>query len=319
MRTLSSAILIISVVLQPLSAFAFYETPGQIMQAVQFDPSANMISAEIHGVNGTTFVSAWIKGQKEGMEYADTKLNVQVTVDVEDTAEHVKGRLKGSVILLNGLLYIKVDSLDGTFEDEVLLGTLHFAMKKWIQVPVDAETMEEIHDALHHMGDPLQADDRFTMTRVPYQYGSSYTLSLQPGSVEGMTRMDIKVDTDYKDAVQVSQMTAEGVVDDFTIHGKVKTERMKHAMSVSAPADAVSFDWLFEHFSSLSFNDTPAFDASSFDALDVNDDIEQEVPSSSSSRRRTRPSIVVTPVDRVDSAIVRPSRRLLKMGNTNRR
>lgn len=302
------------------------------MQAVQFDPSAKMISAEVHGVHGTMFISAWLKGQIEGVEYADAKINAQVTVDIEDTANHVKGRFKGSIMILDGLLYAKLDSMEGTFEDDVLLGTIRLATKKWINFPVDAATVADIQDAIRQSGDPSEADDRFTLARTPYQYGSSYTLTLKSDVDATIKNLEIKVDTDYKDVVQVSKLTFEGTAGDFAINGQAKAERMKTPLSFQAPVDAVSMDWLIQHLSSLnpetlfqgedldfdsdsSWND---FDAEDMHSIDETENVDI-APSSASTRRRIRPSTNAEPVDRVDSGISRPSRRSLKMGNTNRK
>lgn len=300
------------------------------MQAVQFDPSAKMISAEVHGVHGTMFISAWLKGQMEGMEYTDAKINAQVTVDVEDTANHVKGRFKGSIMILDGLLYAKLESMEGTFEDDVLLGTIRLATKKWINFPVDAATVADIQDAIRQNGDPAEADDRFTISRTPYQYGSTYTLTMKSDVNTAMQNMQIKVDTDYKDVVQVSKLTFKGTAGDFAINGQVKAERMKTPLSIQAPLDAVSMDWLLEHLSSLDSEslfqgEHLEFDPSgdSFDAEDMHsiDSIKSDVitPTTPSTQRRIRPSSTVKPVNRVNPGVSRPSRRSLKLGNTNRR
>lgn len=146
MRRFSSALITVALLSQPLAAFAFYETPGAVLQAVRFDASAKIFSAEVHGNNGTTYISAWLKGQMEGAEYADAKVNAQVTVDVVDTNSHMNGRFKGSVMILDGQLYAKLDTMQGTFEDDVLLGTLALQTKQWINFPVDADTVAEIQN-----------------------------------------------------------------------------------------------------------------------------------------------------------------------------
>jgi hypothetical protein len=146
-----------------------------------------------------------------------------------------------------------------------------------------------------------------------------------------MKNLEIKVDTDYKDVVQVSKLTFEGTAGDFAIKGQAKAERMKTPLSFQAPLDAVSMDWLIQHLSSLnpetffqggdlefdSDSDWNGFDPEDVHSVDVIES--EEVPASPSTRRRIRPSTNTEPVNRVDSGISRPSRRSLKLGNTNRR
>jgi hypothetical protein len=330
MRRLSSTLVTFALLSQPLSALALYETPGAVLQAVRFDASAKMFNAEVHGVDGTTYFSAWMNGKMEGVEYADAKVSAQVTVDIEDAESHMRGRFKGSVMILDGQLYAKLDSMEGTFEDETLLGTVRLATKKWINFPVDANTVAEIQNALSQTGDPSEADDLYTMTRTPYQYGSSYTLTARPGADIPMTSLEMKIDTDYKDVVQVSKLTFEGTTGDFAIHGQAKAERMKTALSLTAPTDSVGFEWLMNHLSSIDPDDI--FNGS--DALDFEDDVwseeeegdewteiieeEEEDVAPVSHPRRVRPSQEGQPIDRVNSGINRPSRRQIKTGNTNR-
>jgi hypothetical protein len=325
MRRLSSALVTFALVAQPLSAFAAYETPGAVLQAVRFDSSAKMISAEVHGTDGTLYVSAWLKGKTKGMEYADAKVDAQVTVDVEDTASHMKGRFKGSVRLVSGNLYAKLDSMEGTFEDDALLGTVHLMTKKWISIPVDEDTVMEIQDMLNQTGDPAEADNLYTMTRTPYQYGSSYTLTMKEGTDMPFSTLSMKIDTDYKDAVQVSQMNFEGMADDFTFNGQAKAERMKTALTVEVPADAVSFDWLMQHLGSI--EPSSLFDGADVpmnledDWIEINDEEDDIAPVARPRTPRVRtPEKSSEPVDRVNPGVTKPSRRTLKMGgNTNRK
>jgi hypothetical protein len=335
MRRLSSALVTFALIAQPLAVAAFYETPGAILQAVRFDASAKMFSAEVHGSNGTTYVSAWMNGKMEGTEYPEAKLSAQVTVDVADTESHMKGRFKGAIMILDGQLYAKLDSMEGTFEDDVLLGTVRLATKKWINFPVDADMVEEIQNAIHQTGDPAEADDHFTMVRTPYQYGSSYTLTMNPEDEE-ITSLQIKVDTDYKDAVQVSKVTFEGTAGDFAITGQAKAERMKTPLTLTAPADSVSFEWLMDHLSAINpddiFNGSDAFEEDIWSEdeegddewvdieddedmpMDDEDNVPGQVESHPTLRRTIRENRSVSPVDRVHSGIKKPSRRMLKMG-----
>lgn len=317
MRRLSSALVTFALIAQPLSAFAFYETPGAVLQAVQFDASAKTITGEVHGNNGTMYVSAWLKGQMEGAEYADAKVSAQVTVDLEDAASHVKGRFKGAVMILDGQLYAKVDSVEGTFEDDALMGTMRFAVKKWISVPVDADTVAAIQNAITQTGDPAEADSKFSFHRTPYQYGSSYTLTMNQ-SEEDLTSLEIKVDTDYKDTVQVSKVTFEGMANGFTLNGQVKAEKMKYDLTLTAPVDIISIDMLMNHLGAIGSSlDTEEL-IPHFPMNDSQQDVKQDAPPA----RTVRPRVQVQqsassldPIDRVHSRIKKPSRRLLKMGD----
>jgi len=334
MRRITASLATAALLFQPLAAFAFYETPGAVLQAVRFDASAKMFNAEVHGANGTTFISAWLKGQMQGTEYTDAKVNAQVTVDVVDTSSHMNGRFKGSVMILDGRLYAKLDTMQGTFEDEVILGTLGLQTKQWINFPVDADTVAQIQNAITQTGDLSKADDLYTMTRTPYQYGSSYTLTMNPADEE-ITSLQVKVDTDYKDAVQVSRLTFQGAAGDFAITGTAKAERMKTALSLTAPINTISFEMLMKHFEDL--GNFEMFDTDVLPELDMDEedwdeewieiDDEEDMPvdkqpaghieSHPTLRRTLRENRSPEPVNRVDSGIARPSRRQIKTGNTN--
>ncbi len=337
MRRLLSAITSVSLLAAPLSAFAVYETPGAILQAVRFDASAKTFKAELHGNSGTAYVSAWMNGAMQGATVADSKVSAQMTIDMEDSLNHIKGRVKGSVMVLDGRFYAKLDSMEGTFEDDVMLGSIRFLTKKWIAFPAEEEMIDAIQEMINQTGDPSVADDLYTMTRVPYAYGNSYVLTVKNGADVPFPSMEIKIDTDYKDVVQVSQINIAGTAEAFarnsSFKGSIKTERMRTPFNLSAPADTISFDALMNHVSDIDPSDIfPAaenpFEVEGDDWSDDEEDewiqmMEEEsdaprVESHPTRRREIRESRTAEPIDRVSPGITRPSRRSLKTGNTNR-
>ena len=336
MRRLSATLATAALLLQPLSAFAFYETPGAVLQAVQFDTSAKILKAELHGSKGTFFISAWVNGMMQGNSYPDARFSANITVDLEDAVSHLKGRFKGSVMLVDAQVFMKVDSIEGTFEDDALLGKVSVAIKQWINIPVDPEAAMQLQDIfMQTTGSPAMADELYTIEHIPYQYGNSYVLTLRPETIDQLglgdmgsaaaQSMQIKVDTNYKDEVQVTQLTFDTSFDGFTMHGESKMEKMKTQMKVTAPATVVSFDMLLQHLSSIessSFLDAEdLFPDFPMDMEEGNDDAGTAMPlrdfHPTRSRVRATQQAVV---HRVDPGITRPSRRLLRAGgNTNRR
>ncbi len=317
MRRILSSLATLALIAQPLSAFAVYETPGALLQAVRFDSSAKTFKAEVHGNSGTTYMSAWMNGAMQGVNVADAKVSAQMTIDMEDTVHHMKGRVKGSVMVLHGRFYAKLDSMEGTFEDDVMLGSIRFLTKKWIAFPAEEEMIDAIQEIINQTGDPSEADDLYTMTRVPYAYGNSYVLTVKNGADVPFPSMEIKIDTDYKDKVQVSQITIAGTADAFDrnsqFKGSIKTERMRTPFTLSAPADTISFDALMNHMSDIDPSDIFPAAENPFDLEgdDWGDDEDDELPSDDAFE--TIPDV---DFDEEPLRPTRPSRRAIQQGQS---
>ena len=255
--------------LSPLVASAAFMTPAALVAAIQNGAPRSFSLAAHANMPDNTYVSVWANGSMQGTNPMDMQMLTKTTVDL--VSGDFKIRAKGELMAVDGTLYVKLTSLDGSMTSDVATLTGNVRQHKWLKASMDMDMIEFAQNPVFSMsGDMTHADDTFNMTAN----GRTYTLTLKPDAAaklalmirellndtdsvsddffpwrdvaEGM-RFEMVVKTDAKDAFSGSSysISTKGAGSAFTL---TATEKPTAALNLKAPADAVTFDELVPLF-----------------------------------------------------------------------
>lgn len=143
----------------PLQMLAAFTSPSALFWAWTNSAQPKDFTAEVHVQlpSENVFLSAWMKGSQEGGFSMKADGMSDVTIDIVAPKEDVNARLKASLRSVDGNVYVKINSLTGTFDDELAQISAEFAGKQWIMLPKDM-TMMEHEDPFAALSERL-ADD----------------------------------------------------------------------------------------------------------------------------------------------------------------
>ncbi len=284
MKRLSFAVAA-SLLLVPMQSLAAYSSPADLMAAIQNNAVPRSFSLTVHGMSDGTYVSVWANGSEQGTDPATMQLTTKATVDV------VKGKLKirakVELIATNGVVYVRLMSLDGSYMNAFASISGMFKQQLWISLPLDEGMLEAFsggNGLVAGAADPAQAEHMFHMQSKPGKNGGTvYTLSLtQDYAVtlaqliremlnddssasddffpwrqlaEGM-RFENTIVTDAKDVFvsSVFSLSTSSNTSSLSISGK--EQRLAGTLNVKAPANTMTMDEALAAFSDLE-NDVP--------------------------------------------------------------
>lgn len=269
MRKLLLSITSSALLLAPIAAHAAFETPAQLMTALQ-TRSARSFNVTAHGSSDGTYVSVWAKGASEGENATTAKVNMSATVDM------VKGdftmRAKGDVLMTDGTAYVKVSSVNGSLANSFGSFSAMLKQKQWLMFPFE-ESMMGINEMFMDIGTMSMedADTMYTMQHTVSKGVNVYTLNLTQDSAielalqirnmlgdhrpvsndffpwrelaEGV-RFEMVVRTDANDTFLSSSITVGLSNKNANFEATVNETALKSGVTVSAPKDAISPDEL---------------------------------------------------------------------------
>ncbi len=185
MRKFVTMAALVSMVLPSLAAAAFTE-PADIIAGMQkLQQSANA-EYEIHVQvpKQNVFISMWVDGAGSG-KGADVKATANMTLDV--AAPFTKIRAKLQMRVVDGKVYLLVDSVDGDVQHELMSFVAKLQAKKWFMLTVPEEILaaaEEQDETMLGMVRDL-SNKLFTMT----EKNGTYTLVLKPGAGDQLAEL----------------------------------------------------------------------------------------------------------------------------------
>lgn len=175
MRKLASLVLIAQLCLPSIAAAAFTE-PADVLQAMQ-EVKASNLSYEFHVQvpEQKVFVSAWIEGTTSGQS-ADMSGDMRMTIDV--VAPYTTVRSKIQARLVDGKIYVSIDSVDGDIQHELMSFVAKLQGKKWFMFTLPEEVMAEMGRQDQTIEGAFRdvANELFTFSGK----NGAYTLTLKP-------------------------------------------------------------------------------------------------------------------------------------------
>ncbi len=266
MRRFLSSLLIAFFAFQPVVASAFFDTPAELSQGIRNDPTARTLEGQARGNAGTTYFSLWMKGAQQGMGWEDGSLDLHMTIDVDAPDQHLKMRLKTDIMLLEKTLYVRLNTIEGSVEDEMMLINLKMLQKKWIMIPLDQSGMPD----LATLEEELQAtasemnNDLFSLERSPTAAGSHYSMRLTPETEQQLkdlffgatavheeTNFHGTVDTNMRDQFLSSKLYLSFKTDDaeFVVQGK--SQRKNSPLTLTVPTQTITIDELMKYIDDM--------------------------------------------------------------------
>ncbi|MEK7563376.1 MAG: hypothetical protein AAB544_03210 [Patescibacteria group bacterium] len=194
MRRFSSAIAAAAVLVIPLSALALAGNPAALLKQMTFKGNPHSVEAEFHVHHEDTHVSLWIKGASEGKTPAAAKGWEDLTLDISANGDYLRAR--GAVRLVNGKIYMKLESIEGDIDAD-LAEIRAWTEKPWVEIDLPETAVEQAtfaaafaaglrnsnievsEEDVHALVDAV-ADALFTMETTRFQGGAAYSLKLAP-------------------------------------------------------------------------------------------------------------------------------------------
>lgn len=250
MTTTRTTLLIAAVsVLVPLQALAAFMSPSELIMALYNMNGPMRFSGEGHARVEQTYASLWISGTRQG-SLKNASGTADVTFDIAMPEQHMTARVKGSMIVLDHMLYFKLISLDANMDHPALAMSGQMKGKQWVKVPLH-DMEEEV------MSDPDEAAKMFAMAadqmlRLEWHEsydGNDYGLWFKD-IVDVPAGMSFKgvVHTDKNDVpVFANYMLGfEPTTEDMTLLLMGDTKYVSSIPAITAPAGAISLEE-FEH------------------------------------------------------------------------
>ena len=163
-----------ALILAPVTALAAYQTPGELIWAIQ-ENSARTFKVTANGTADQTYVSVWMDGASQGSTAETMKSQTNATVDIVRGSD--KLRVKGEMRAVNGWFYAHVDSMEGALAE--IFGDL--LTGDWVKLPFTKEMSTEMTNGIAlDLGsfDAAVANQMFKMTRAEGGGIQVYTLTL---------------------------------------------------------------------------------------------------------------------------------------------
>lgn len=331
-KTLSRA-LALYLTLQPALAFASFDTPSALQKAIMNDGAPRSFSGQMHGSfvapdNSTVYLSLWTSGEQTGTGVRDNSLSTKITVDVSVPSVNLTVRTKFQMRKVKQSMFVQLQSVDATFEDDLNKLGLAYIMKKWIEVPLSEEYMAMLENT---EGDTSIIDDVLTLEKTKTRAGYSYSLTLDDAFLNDLvggtetfaTNLHVKIDTNSVDQFLFGKLDFSA---DFSTGSEKNTmvitgssQRMNRAVVVTAPKDSIMYESLADRYPQA----FGLFPLSPLDALNLGNDTyedeyeyleypEENNTSSSDDWYESDDSSEVTPEESVTMPTnYRPSRRTL--------
>lgn len=179
-----SAALAVAAMLSPVVAVAAsYTTPGGLLHTIQESGTPRAFTLEAHSHKMGTYFSVWANGTQQGAADSSTDPSSQLwgraTVDV--AFGEVKLRVKGEVMIVNTMLYLKVGSVTGNFDSDIATLTINLVQKKWLAFPLDGMDFRDVNGTPAFspiFTDPATAESIYTMTSSSANGVDTYNLKL---------------------------------------------------------------------------------------------------------------------------------------------
>lgn len=223
--------------------------------------------------------AVWASGASEGSpaEILGAKAKLKMTVDV--VRGGMKLRIKGQILVHNGNVYAKLDSIDGGYQDVFMSFKAMFGQNVWLRIPLtDAMFASELNEVM--MPDVAAEAEAFTMTHTKTKSGNTYTLSLTPDAAVEMSDMlrtmlnaqqtgvsddffpfrdlanesldmTMKVDTNAQDQYQSSTFSLEWMGGNAKMSMTGKAQRQSSPVYVEVPKNAWTMEDVEKHYNEL--------------------------------------------------------------------
>ncbi len=256
--------------LSPLTASAAYTTPSEILDAMQTG-TPHSFSATAHAASANKmYVSVWANGNLEGNDPTTIKFWTKATVDV--VSGDMKVRAKVELMMMDGVLYAKLNSLDGSMKNIFASLSATFRQNVWLKMPLDTDASALLPEHAYFLptGDIYDADTIFNVTSVSNKKGTLSTLTLKPDAAADLALMirellqdteavsddffpwralaesvqfEMTLQTDSRGAFVGSSytMSTKGANSSFALSG---TEKPTTALKLTAPSDAIGLEEL---------------------------------------------------------------------------
>lgn len=269
MRRFSYSLATLTLLLTPFAASAAFITAGELFSSMRTD-AAKSFALEIHASSNGAYVSVWASGTEQGQSPESMQLQMKATVDV--VQGDMKMRLKGDLLMVDGSLYLKVKSLDGTLTNDVASVSAQMTQLQWVELPLsDLMLGGAVDTAMFGMSsaDPDMADSMFSVSSKGGKNGTVYSVSLQPDFAAELAlnlqallhdteavsddffpwrdlaedvRFEMTVQTDANDAFlsQNFSISTQSTSSYFNVTGSEKVA--SSTLKLTAPADALTLD-----------------------------------------------------------------------------
>jgi hypothetical protein len=258
MKRFISSALALGMLLAPMGSLAEFTKPSELFVLMTKGNLPVGFSGELHGNVDNMWFSAWISGSSKGTDVASAMGTVKGTFDI--SKDGGKARVKFQARMVDSNVYFYVDSIEGTYDDNVWHSALSMSTKTWVKVPVPADAATDISEA-----DFSELDEMLQLTTRALTNGTEYDITLTRDAARNMLKnlrdMDhpewddafsavprtaafhMTVTTDTSDAFTQAAGTLEMGSKKVTANAKGSAWVLP-SLTVTAPTSSVSIeDW----------------------------------------------------------------------------
>lgn len=279
MRKLVSLAMAASMLLGPATALAEFSTPSDLLTATRDESRPQNFSITAKGHADDVWFAVWASGASEGSvrNLMSSKGKVKFTFDI--VRGGMKIRAKAQLLVQGGNVYVKLDSIDGGYQDVFMTFKAMFGQNVWLKLPLDdAMFASELNQAM--MPDVAAEAAAFNMTHTKTKGGHTYTLTLTPEAAVEMSDMlrealgaqnagtsddffpfrdlanesldmSMKVDTNNQDVYQHSSFTLHWMGGNAEITMNGTAQRQSTPVYVEVPKNAWTMEDVEKHYNEL--------------------------------------------------------------------
>lgn len=274
-KRLSPLLVSAALFLQVPTALAAYDSPADLLKAIQSDATPRSMSAEMHfsyTAEDPVYVSAWVRGRSQG-QLADAQGESSATIDVAMPSEDVKARVKARARVVDQTFYGLLESVTGKLgeDEESVRESIGQVLGKWVSMKIDPALAKESgidYSALFNEG-------MLRMERTQGKDGAMYSITIDREFLRGILALGSSFDpsldasspefnfhavviTDHQERIKNARLYLSFRIPEVSFVLQATSEALPTGFKVRVPADAIPMDMLTPSFPEGEWGNVPS-------------------------------------------------------------
>ncbi len=155
MRRFALPSFVLTLAALPLGVQALYQSPGMLLQKLQYTEFPRSGSVELHAeADGDTYLSAWIATEDTGKTDTEYQLQGRATIDLVEQSEYIRVRTEFRVV--DGVAYGRITEATGENVSDTTLEDIQNETNRWYALSISSSdqgsSMDDLRAALRKEG-----------------------------------------------------------------------------------------------------------------------------------------------------------------------
>lgn len=266
MKRLPQILVSVALLLPAPAALAAYDSPADLLKAIQTDATPRSMNAEMHlsyTAEDDFFLSAWVRGRSQG-RLADAQGESSATIDIAMPSDGVNARIKARARVVDQTFYGLLESVAGRLgeDEESVKASMQEVLGKWVSMKLDPALAKK--SGIDYS--ELFNEGMLRMERTQGKDGSMYSITIDREFLRGILALGSSFDpsldatapefnfhavviTDHQDRIKNARVYVSLKVPDVSFVLQASSEALPTGFKIRVPANAIPMDAMMPSFS----------------------------------------------------------------------